>query len=130
MYTTQTYQQERRRLTTVGFSEKQAEALMRHVENCQTQLAAGLATTDDIKSIQDTLNAIRNDITGIQNNINGIHNDIDGIHNDINNLRKEIAMDRRTLMFKQDRHLLYLALIILIVLYSNNWSIIMDILGK
>lgn len=123
MYTTQTYQQERRRLTTVGFSEKQAEALMRHVENCQTQLAAGLATTDDIKSIQDTLNAIRNDITGIQNNINGIHNDI-------NNLRKEIAMDRRTLMFKQDRHLLYLALIILIVLYSNNWSIIMDILGK
>ena len=102
------YQEQINRLVSVKFSQKQAEAIMKTIENSQ----AVLAKVEDLKNTETVLTRQIADVRA--------------------ELKQEIAdvrLDIKALSIKQDRYTLYLSCLIIGIALLNNFSTVLTFLG-
>ena len=113
MYTNmQNYQQQIHRLKAVQFSTSQAETLMNVIAERQAEMLGNLATKQDLTDVRRELKQ-----------------DIADVRREVADLRKDVDIKIQQLMVKQDRHLVYLTIIVFCAVVFNNWESILARLG-
>lgn len=109
MYTDmQNYQQQIHRLKAVQFSTSQAETLMNVIAERQVEALQNLSTKQDIADVRTEIADVRREVA---------------------DLRKDVDIKIQQLMVKQDRHLVYLTIIVFCAVVFNNWESILAHLG-
>ena len=118
------YQEQINRLVSVKFSQKQAEAIMKTIENSQIVLAKveDLKNTRQIadvrREIADVRAELKQEIADVRSELREFKLDMD-----------KLSVQQDRLSVKQDRHLLYLSCLIIGIALLNNFNTVLMFLG-
>lgn len=123
------YQEQINRLVSVKFSQKQAEAIMKTIENSQIVLAK-------VEDLKNTETVLTRQIADVRREIADVRAELKQEIADVRSELREFKLDmdklsvqQDRLSVKQDRHLLYLSCLIIGIALLNNFNTVLMFLG-